>query len=204
MKVMNMVASDTPLTQRAHDELLKAILQGHLTADERLVITDLSKWLQMSRTPVRDAIKRLAVARVVAPIDGIGYRVVEPALRDIRDLVELLLLLEPRVAADAARLDPPMRGRLADHLDDSPRDDGGHEFHVRLGQAAANDYVMETIKALNERLTTARSHISRPCLDSDHHSIIANAIRRGRPDKAIDLTVRHLLSLCDEIYGGTS
>ena len=199
-----MTDSDTPLTQRARDELLKAILQGRLTSEERLVVTDLSARLEMSRTPVRDALKRLAVARVVAANDGSGYRVVDPSLRDLRDLVELLLLLEPRAAADAARLDRPARGRLADRLDEDPRDDGGHDFHVALGQAAANGYVVEAIETLNERLAPARSRIGHPCLDGDDHAAITEAIRGGRPDEASDMTVHHLVSLRNEIYGARS
>lgn len=195
---------DVPLRERARDHILEAILRGHLDPDERLVVTDLAAWLDMSRTPVRDALKRLAVTRVVEPNGTSGYRVVKPSPRDLRDLVELLRLLEPRAAADGAAKDATARSALAARLEAIGNDDGGHRFHVTLGAAAANRYVSQAVEILNERLATARRDIGRPCVDGSDHAQIVRAIREGAAERARTATSSHLMALRHAIYGTNS
>ena len=52
-------AGDLPLAQRAYDVLFAAIQGGALAPGSRKRETELTEWLGMSRTPLRDALQRL-------------------------------------------------------------------------------------------------------------------------------------------------
>ncbi len=75
---------------------------GPLTGARRLVAGELARQLGVSRTPVREALDRLARLGHLTRLDGGGYERRRYRTRDIRDVYELRLLLEPYAAGLAA------------------------------------------------------------------------------------------------------
>ncbi|MEX2486543.1 MAG: GntR family transcriptional regulator [Nitriliruptoraceae bacterium] len=192
--------SDTLLTQRARDAILASILDGALQAGDRLVVTSLADELGMSRTPVRDALKRLAVTRVVQSNDSSGFRVSTLTLRDVRNLVELLRLLESHVAHEITHRSAGDRAAVAMALE-LAGSAAGHHFHIALGQHAENTYLREVIEILNERLAPVRARIAGPCDQGDDHAAIVDAVRAGDGATARVAVADHLDALRDAIYG---
>ena len=58
----------------------------------------LAKELQVSRTPIREALRRLAAEGFVTVTPNVGARVSEINLRDFRELIEFRIILERGVA----------------------------------------------------------------------------------------------------------
>ena len=58
----------------------------------------LAKELQVSRTPIREALRRLASEGLVTVTPNVGARVSEINLRDFRELIEYRIILERGVA----------------------------------------------------------------------------------------------------------
>jgi DNA-binding GntR family transcriptional regulator len=88
--------------QRAVELIREAILDGELDAGERLKEDELARQLDVSRTPVREALQRLAAEGlvVVEPQRGATVRAFEP--RELDDMYRLRAVLEGYAARRAA------------------------------------------------------------------------------------------------------
>jgi DNA-binding GntR family transcriptional regulator len=85
------------------DAIKHAILTGELRPGDSLVETDLAGLLDVSKTPVREALKTLAGAGLVtmSPYKGATVRTVDDEL--VRSIYDLRLLLEPEALRRAVR-----------------------------------------------------------------------------------------------------
>ncbi|GAB2975157.1 GntR family transcriptional regulator [Frigoribacterium salinisoli] len=73
-----------------YDHLLGAILDGDLVPGERLSDDELAGWLQVSKTPVKEAVARLADQGLVEIRANRYTRVAEVSPDDLVDVLELL------------------------------------------------------------------------------------------------------------------
>ncbi|MFT4189442.1 MAG: GntR family transcriptional regulator, partial [Aeromicrobium sp.] len=93
--------------------LREQILTGQLSAGSRQSIYRLSDSLGVSRTPVREAVLRLADLGLVTVERNRGIVVRGVRAEDVRDVFELRLLLEvPAASAAAAAADAGLVDRL--------------------------------------------------------------------------------------------
>lgn len=95
-------ANPPSLSASAYEYLLLLLRSGHLGTAERLVEADIASQLGVSRVPVRQALLQLVAEGYLVSTPR-GYRVPDLSTREIQDVFELRLLLEPRAAALAAR-----------------------------------------------------------------------------------------------------
>lgn len=87
---------------RAYDTIGGLILGGHFSPGDRLSEEELSRRCGVSRTPVRDALRRLAAEYFVIIRPNQGAQVAVWKRRDIEDLFHMRALLEGMAAARAA------------------------------------------------------------------------------------------------------
>lgn len=78
------------------------VTSGALRPAETYSVYQLAEVLGVSRSPVREAITRLADAGLVEIARNRGFRVIVPTQHDVAEIVELRLALEPRAARLAA------------------------------------------------------------------------------------------------------
>src|SRR6185295_3451641 len=96
-----------PLADAVYETILEGILGGRYAGGAELTEVALAAELGVSRTPVHDALKRLAVDGLVEPMTNRQSRVVQLTAQQVREVYEMRLLLEPAAAERAAeRLDP--------------------------------------------------------------------------------------------------
>jgi DNA-binding GntR family transcriptional regulator len=86
------VASDS-LADTAYLRLREAILQGELRPNQRLVEAELAEWLQLSRTPLREGLSRLASEGLVATRRR-GWVVREFTPQEVAEVHEVRAALE--------------------------------------------------------------------------------------------------------------
>src|SRR5947209_2096273 len=91
-----------PLSRRIFETLRDRILQGELGSGQRLAVRELAESLGVSVTPVRDAINKLAADGLVVVSPRRGTVVASFSPRDVRELYDLRLMLEPGAAEVAA------------------------------------------------------------------------------------------------------
>lgn len=83
------------LREQAGEVIRASIIGGELEPGEIYSATVLAERLGVSPTPVREAMLDLASAGLVEPVRNRGFRVVTPDERDLDEISELRLMLEP-------------------------------------------------------------------------------------------------------------
>lgn len=205
-----MVLEDMPLrgdaVEQQHDRIRAEIVDGALPPGSLLLETALSQRYGVSRTPVREALARLAQEGLLERSTR-GYRVRVRTVADVSDIFEARISLESTAAALAAErrsdLDLAALQRLQE-LRRQEQDSGAQEalnvrFHQEVIRAAGN----ETIRAMLDTTRTLLA-IYRPAFSerrivedvekrelADHERMI-EAIEGRNASLAHDLMAAHL------------
>jgi DNA-binding GntR family transcriptional regulator len=91
-----------PLAEQIYLQLKNLLRTGAFAPAERLVDAAIAQQLGVSRTPVREALHRLAADGLLETSAG-GFQVVTPTREDMAEIFEMRRLLEPPAASQAAQ-----------------------------------------------------------------------------------------------------
>ncbi|SDR48654.1 DNA-binding transcriptional regulator, GntR family [Rhizobiales bacterium GAS113] len=94
---------ERPLSEVAYDSLKSMILSGRVKPGERLWERELARRVNVSRTPLREALGRLARDGLAVSRPGVGYFAVEFDAKVTEEVYEFRLSLEVTAARAAAR-----------------------------------------------------------------------------------------------------
>jgi DNA-binding GntR family transcriptional regulator len=184
------------------------ILSGELAGGSRLPQTSLAEELGVSRTPLREALRRLSTEGLVALEPNRGATVAERDLNDMLHAWRARLTLEPaaaRLAAEvkeAAALERMHRAvtrqrRVADDIAESFA--VNREFHLALVAAAGNPHLSQFAQMLwLTRIGApifagqAADHPETVLAWADDHEAILAAVEAGRGAAAERLTREHI------------
>lgn len=204
--------------EHATIELRRLILSFALRPGESLAERRLERLLQVSRSPVREALAQLAREGLVRR-EGRSFRVAPVDVAELQELFAFRTLLETAAVRWAAAAPEPA---LADvdaalrALDGDPtpeqRLDATARLHLGLARASGNRFVAEALAALFPRVTRARylelSSARTVAQADDEHRRIVGQVRSGRGDEAaetmrghLDRTRRNLLTSLQEQAG---
>ncbi len=195
------------LADQAYAHLKDWVVHHRLKPGARLRVGDLARALQMSPTPVREALSMLEKEQLIAREPRRGFRVSALDLEGVADLYDLRIALEALAARQAAkRLSPSDRRRLTQLLaeverciagGDKPRIlDLEQDFHILIFEASRNRPLAEMGRTILGRiwmiqnvnlLTTDHLHRAHP-----QHVDIFRAIEDGEARRAEILMRRHL------------
>jgi DNA-binding GntR family transcriptional regulator len=198
----------TSVVDQAYVAIRDRIDDGRLPRGTRLHQEDLAAELGVSRTPVREALRRLAAEGRVELLTNRGARVADIDLSAMPEPYEARLVLEPGAAALAARrgLSAAQRRRLHAAITAHRRAAGdiqrsfaaNRDFHLGLVEASGNTLLMQ----FAEHLWVARigaaiyerqaETTERMLLDADEHEAILDAVDRGDARKAESLSRKHV------------
>ena len=95
----------SPLRERVYEALRAELRAGRFARGERLREEDIARQLGVSRTPVREALVQLYRDGLLSEA-GRGFMLADLTTRDIAEILELRLLLEPAAARHAAEHAP--------------------------------------------------------------------------------------------------
>ena len=194
------VTINAPLRDKAYERIRSELMTaGPKAFGGRLGEHQLAVELQMSRTPVRDALRRLAVAGLVEELPGGGFAPRRPRMRDVRDQFEIRLLLETKAAELAAgRREAASELQRSATGDESP---DASRFHLALATASGNRVLAQSIATLNERSFLLRrggacDADDRGRLRAGHRAVL-EAVQAGDARAAADAMHGHLLLALD-------
>ena len=194
------------LSDIAFDRIRNAIVQRTLEPGTRVSESMLGEMLQVSKTPVREALLRLCHVGLVEPTTR-GLRVVLPNKDIIRDAYEVRTVLESVAAKLAAeRANGPQRQTITDAARKSLEcarsgDSGGFAewdmaFHTSVADSAGNKLLA---KAVSDSVVLAFTLRSRDVLtpdDSVHcgrqHVQLAKSIKSGDAALAAQQMLDHI------------
>ena len=97
---MDTIHRSQPLSEQVYRYVRDSILSGQMQSGEKIVETKLANHLQVSRSPVREAMKLLINEQLVVDQDGALY-VFQPTVHDLYELYDLRLALEPMATRKA-------------------------------------------------------------------------------------------------------
>lgn len=156
-----------PLPQQIAAHLRDLIIHDELKPGERIREQPLSLELNVSRTPLRDALKILAVERLVDLHPNRGATVVDPSVDELRDLLRVYSTLEGlagQMSCERATQDDidAIHHWHQDMLGAFERRDklryfrANQAFHLRIISASRNASLIEVHGQLNLRLHRVR------------------------------------------------
>ena len=198
------------LTDDVYASLQTLVMDHAIAPGDRLNIDALARQLQVSPTPVREALARLEADGLVRKRPLAGYTAAPLLTRgEFDELFDMRLVLEPATARRAAeaRLDPLDVARLEKeaHLPDLVPGAPGYagyaaftrqdaQFHHLLAELAGNRLLRDAVVRLRIHLHLFRLHFpaSHQGVSTDEHVVVVGAIREGDPDAAETAMRAHL------------
>jgi DNA-binding GntR family transcriptional regulator len=208
-----------PRSQHAYAEIKRRLLLGEFPLTQRLAEEALAAELDVSRTPVHEALSRLHAERLVERQSQGGFFPVTPAFAETRDLYEVRMALEADAIARPLRSgEPHDRDELMAIRDDwealeaeaaaTATSAGGDEeadpefvlldedFHVRLAWASGNHALADMLVQVNERIRPIRTQdflaSGRIGLTIEQHLGIVGALLAGDGPQGAKLLATHI------------
>jgi DNA-binding GntR family transcriptional regulator len=190
----------------AYAQIRAMILEQEMAPGTRLSQLELADQLGTSRTPVREALRRLAGEGLVDALPQRGFRVADLGLEAVMRRLEVRVLLEPgvarlaaarRQAADLVALREAIELETAAH-DSHAIHDASRLFHMNLARATHNAAIVATLDSLwigevGRRLLARRAGAAdwRHTDIREHEAILA-AVQRGDGEEAERLVREHI------------
>jgi len=196
-----------PLRDIVFDAIKEAILTGRLKPGERLMEVQLAEEMGVSRTPVREAIRKLELEGLVVMVPRKGAYVSGLTLKDVTEVFEIRSSLEGLAAALAAERITEEEIKILDKIliDITEASEKGDtetvikkdmEFHQVLFSASRNERLAQIISNLKEQIDRFRiKSFSNPArvksVLSEHKGII-DAVKLGDAENAEKLAKAHI------------
>lgn len=198
-----------PLRELVFEALRQAIVDGVLEPGERLMEVQLAEDLGVSRTPVREAIRKLELAGFVMMIPRRGAYVADISLKDVADVFEIRGALEALAAELAAERaseeEIEQLERLLVEISQTieKRDVEGlieldTRFHDTLFKASRNERLGQILSQLREQIhryrTQTLSNPARMRVALEEHRGIVEAVADRNGELARRLAFEHIES----------
>lgn len=202
-----MDAGEERLSLTAYNEIRRRILDNEMPAGTMMLESELAAVLEMSRTPVREALIRLANEGMVEVRPRHGMRVLPVSADDMAEIYEILTALEASAAARVAEqgLSPEELGALRAAVDDMDKaldvDDlhawarADEHFHATLLDGCCNHRLRELVyqfwdQTYRVRMLTLRLR-PKPVASNRDHLALVEAIERRDPEEAARVHREH-------------
>jgi DNA-binding GntR family transcriptional regulator len=218
---MGEAARSSTRVEHVYEKLRADIVLGHYQPGSPLRMSELVEEYGVSLIPIREALRRLEVERLVENSPNRGSRVATASIEEVEDAYETRRILESEALRWAwPGLDDEAieeeQGLLRDMFDAFARGDVGQgaefhrRFHFGIWQKANSTWLDHLIRILWSHTERYRNlalilHAPAPA-DDEYHVLLLDAVRRGDLDAALthtreelvesrSLVIDHLMSL---------
>ena len=198
-----------PLRDVVFETLRDAIIRQVLKPCERLMEIQLADEMGVSRTPVREAIRKLELEGLVVMVPRKGAYVAGVSMKDIHEVYEVRSALEMLAVTLAAEritdeeLDALERQVLRESEEESKKDGSldniiyiDSSFHDIIYQAAHNQRLVQFVNILQEQLQRFRAaSLARPGRSKtalEEHKKIVEALSERNGELAARLAREHI------------
>ena len=200
----------TSLAKLARDEVLAAIMNGSLAPGDRINEPDVAGRLQISRVPVREALRELESSGVVVSRKHSGVFVRRLEAKEVQDLYQMRAVLDGFAGRMAAQLPKAQVAELVKLLTASAKRmeqamqaqqsqayyAENLQFHWAIVEAAGNQAMSETYRGIVQKLHISRlknlsGKVGMKASVAEHRAIV-KALRAGDSALAEDLMSRHV------------
>ncbi|MDO4978457.1 MAG: GntR family transcriptional regulator [Eubacteriales bacterium] len=199
-----------PLRDVVFQTLRRAIITGELAPGERLMEISLANQLGVSRTPVREAIRKLELEGLVIMIPRKGAQVARITEDNLKDVIEIRTALEEfAVSLACERIDEEGKAEMKEKLEEFRQAIAQNEdilniiekdeqFHDSIVRASKNKRLITLLAGLREqfyryRMEYVKDMASVSNLIEEHENMM-HAIFNHDQEKATSLMKSHLLN----------
>ena len=196
-----------PLRDVVFNTLRQAILRGELKPGERLMEIQLANKLGVSRTPIREAIRKLELEGLVLMIPRKGAEVADISEKSLRDVLEVRKALEElAVKLTCDKIKSAQIRELRQAAEEFRRTlksnditqiaEADVRFHDVLYEATDNQKLVQLLNNLREQMYRYRiEYLTRqeayPQLLTEHEEIIRRIENREK-DEAVEIVCKHI------------
>jgi DNA-binding GntR family transcriptional regulator len=197
------------LAQIAADTIRVSIIRKELRLDQPLTETALSQALEISKTPVREALSLLKSERLVVSETHKGYRVFSMNQQELVQFCELRFALESQALCYGAKRDRSgltqqlelILERMMDNQGESERENYlslDTQFHQAFFEASGNRFLTEHYNSINSIIETIRHYISQTndatqTSLKDHRALVEQ-VANGRLEEAVRQLEKHIVN----------
>jgi DNA-binding GntR family transcriptional regulator len=207
----------TALSDKVYEVLKKKILERELRPGDKVQVDEVANQLGVSRTPVKDALNRLALEGLIDKVARRGTFVSTMSAQDVDELFDLRLLMESFAAEKVLEKDradsflAEMRKCMA-NIDriaqgDDPDYDAylawNRDLHLSLIKLADNNRLLQMYESLNVPIQVARVHYLHNIESVTHtqqeHQAIYQAFQNRDLGQAKQAIAAHINSVRDAV-----
>ena len=196
-------------------ELLEEmIVSGELPRGTRIDESELAQRFEVSRTPMREAIKALVATGLLELRSRQGVWVAAVSIPKLMEMFEMMAIFEGQCAKYAARRAMPdeveqlwlIQRRLEDELKTGDQQrfyDVNAGFHDALYAASHTQFIAEQTRLLRKRVSMYRRHVTylpgRMAATIEEHARIISAVQAKDPKAALAAAQDHVNLLGDDM-----
>lgn len=188
-----------------YEKIRMAIISGEFLPGQHLVERDLALKLEVSRTPIREALRKLELENLVTTTAFKGVMVTDYSTIEVKEYFEIRAVLEGLAARLAAErreeenltvltncLERTVEAQQGGNLEDLIY--WNDQFHIAISKTTGSKKLHEMISSLRQQINILRmtSLIGRPIPNYEEHEKIFWAIKRGYADVAEALMKHHV------------
>lgn len=194
------------------DRLRRGILSGEIKGGTRLVQAELAQQMQVSTTPVREALRSLAAEGLVQLDAHRGAVVRRLNQQELQDIYELRCILEPealrravsRISVEQLDEAAAIEARMREEHDPARWSSLNRQFHRGFIEAAGSDRLTQMLVSLQDSfagyIVSSMLHDERKRDQANQqHRLLLQAMRDGDGERAAQVMVEHMLSTLDHI-----
>lgn len=196
-----------PLRDVVFNTLRQAILRGELKPGERLIEIQLANKLGVSRTPIREALRKLELEGLVNMVPRKGAEVADITEKSLRDVLEVRKALEElsvqlaceKITEEEIEELKRVAERFKDTLDDQDVTkiaEADVAFHDVIYTATDNQKLILLLNNLREQMYRYRVEYLKkeeayPQLIAEHEELIDNISKRNK-EEATRIMCEHI------------
>ncbi len=217
LKEIGIIQADSykPLRDIVFETLREAILEGKLVPGERVMEVQLAEQLGVSRTPVREAIRKLELEGLLIMVPRKGAYVADVSLDDVMDVLEIRASLEGLAASlgaerrseeDIEALEKKVEelSKCIMEKDTKGMVENDAEFHNLLMKTAKNKKLASIVEGLKDQVQRFRviyfnEHEETGQKLIHEHKEILECIKSGDKQKAMESAEEHIYNIRNQL-----
>lgn len=195
-----------PLYQQVHENIKKSILSGKLEPGEKIIVTKLAEEFNISRTPLREALRQLEIEGLLVNEES-GLHVISLNSQDFKELYQCRIILEKEIMKMVVETISEKQleevKELLEQADKALEDqdymqllDLNTKFHEKLLESSPNKRAVELVQRVRNFLLIYRAKMLRNDqfnhgINKEHKNIFEALIERNE-EKVVQLVEMHL------------
>lgn len=207
------------VSDEAYRRIRQMLMDGALPPNTVIPEMSLAKDLGISRTPVREGLRRLQAEGLMKKIPNRGFLVVELSRDELRDVYSVRAVLEglasEQAAERAGRVDVARLEDLMEAMSGTLEEENysklselNREFHAAVASASGNAFLrsmLESVDAISQRFRPAAVGSEKRRREAHvEHGELLERIRNGRSQEAKELAGQHAVEALSTRLDGSS